>query len=68
MTEIDIERRRRFGGWSWALAVIVLLLVVGTTWYLAAGPGYEGGPRTDTDTLMDTRPAPQGTPPTDPRG
>jgi hypothetical protein len=50
MAEIDIERRGRRFGWPWLVALAVLLLVVGTTWYLALGPGAEDGfPDLDLD-------------------
>ena len=51
MAEIEIERQPR-RGWSVALAVLLLLLVVGVAWYLAGAPGMEmipGG--SDSDAL-----------------
>jgi hypothetical protein len=67
MAEIDIERKRR-DGWTWALAVTLLLLVVGAVWYLATAP--EGRiPLPDIDRSEETRGVPPGTPPTaTPRG
>ena len=54
MAEIDIEKQPR-RGWSVALAVLVLLLVVGVAWYLAGAPGTEtiqwGSWGSDSDTL-----------------
>jgi hypothetical protein len=44
MAEIDIERKPKSGGWSWALGVLLLLVVAGAGWYFFMGPGsYEGG-------------------------
>ena len=60
MADIDIERRPKQSWWPWALALLLLVLVVGTTWYLA-GPD-SGRIRTDTDTPGVTRPEPAPTP------
>jgi hypothetical protein len=56
MAEIDIERRGGPKRWPWALAALLLLLVVGTTWYLA-GPGADRI-GTDTDTVGTFTPRP----------
>jgi len=47
MAEIDIERRPRKNPWSWALGILLLLLVAGVAWYFAAGPGMDDGYETD---------------------
>jgi hypothetical protein len=40
MAEIDIERKPKQSGWPWALAVLLLLLVVGFAWYFTQ-PGNQ---------------------------
>lgn len=62
MAEIDIERKRR-DGWSLVLAVTLLLLVVGTVWYLATAR-EDRMPLPDIDGSEETRGVPPGTPPT----
>lgn len=47
MAEIDIERKPRQTWWPWALAALLLLLVVGATWYLAGPEGEYIRPDTD---------------------
>lgn len=63
MAEIEIERKRG-NPWTWALVMILLLLVVGTVWYLGAVPGGGGPIRTDVDTQEQPGAMPPGTPPT----
>ena len=62
MAEIDIERKRR-DGWSLALAVTLLVLVVAAVWYLATAH-EDRMPLPDIDRSEDTRSVPPGTPPT----
>jgi hypothetical protein len=58
MAEIDIERRPRQSWWPWALAALLLLLVVGTTWYLAGPEGDGFG----DDTPSTVEPEPRAVP------
>jgi hypothetical protein len=60
MAEIDIERKPRRSWWPWALAALLLLLVVGTTWYLAGPEGEYTRP--DTDAPGTYEPQAQPTP------
>ena len=60
MADIDIERRPKQSWWPWALALLLLVLVVGTTWYLAGPEGDRV--RTDTETPEMNRPEPAPTP------
>ena len=55
MAEIDIERRRNLAWFPWILGALLLLVVVGVTWYLAGPDGGRGGTGADIDTL-ETRP------------
>jgi hypothetical protein len=49
MAEIAIERKPKQRWWPWALAALLLLAVIGTTWILMGPEGNRLG--TDTDTL-----------------
>ena len=62
MAEIDIERRPK-NRWSWVLAMIILLLVVGTAWYLASAPD-DRSLLPDINRVDEQQPVPPGTPPT----
>lgn len=60
MAEIDIERRPRRNGWSWALGVLLLLLVAGVAWYFAAGPGVQAPDEGPADMPPPAPTAPEG--------
>ena len=57
MAEIDIERKPRQSGWPWAIAVVLLLMVVGAAWYFTGG-GFDRGARPDV--FQDSAAAPEG--------
>ena len=57
MAEIDIQRKQKPSPLSWALGVILLVLVVGVGWYLADTPGVETLPwESDTDSIGTVAP------------
>jgi hypothetical protein len=58
MAEIDIEKRPRQSWWPWALAAFLLLIVVGTAWYLAGPEGDGFG----DDTPSSVEPEPRSLP------
>jgi hypothetical protein len=61
MAEIEIERKPR-DRWTWPLALVIFLLVMGTAWYLAGTPTDVGSIWTDVDTLQTNERLPPGTP------
>lgn len=69
MAEIDIERKRGPRWWPWLLAVLLLVVVGATAWYIT-GPGSQVGTEPDLDAPANFGPgtgtgsqAPQGAPP-----
>jgi hypothetical protein len=59
MAEIDIERKRRQSNWPWALAVLLLLMVVGAAWYFTQPENQRPG---TPDLFSDSAGAPPATP------
>lgn len=61
MAEIDIERKSRRGGWSWALLILVILAIAAAAWYFLAGPGMTV-PEEAGEPGVETLETPAGTP------